>query len=175
VKRSGNDSPVAVPYGVFEASDAKFVIGVLNDREFIRLSAAMDHPEWAEDKLFRRARDRAENREALLALMRDVLRQRPRAEWLARLEDAKITSGPLNNSADVEADPHTQARKMIVEVPHHAGGSVRVPASPLRLAETPVRYRLGIPAPGEHTNAILAEFADMSEDEIAAARAAGLL
>jgi crotonobetainyl-CoA:carnitine CoA-transferase CaiB-like acyl-CoA transferase len=45
----------------------------------------------------------------------------------------------------------------------------------LRLAETPVRYRLGIPAPGEHTNAILAEFADMSEDEIAAARAAGLL
>ena len=107
--------------------------------------------------------------------MRDVLRQRPRAEWLARLEDAKITSGPLNNSADVEADPHTQALKMIVELPHHAGGSVRVPASPLRLAETPVRYRLGIPAPGEHTNAILAEFADMSEDEIAAARAAGLL
>ena len=175
VKRTGNDSPVAVPYGVFEASDAKFVIGVLNDREFVRLSAAMDHPEWAEDARFRRARDRAENREALLALMGDVLRQRPRAEWLARLEEAKITSGPLNNSADVEADPHTKARKMIVELPHHAGGSVRVPASPLRLSQTPVQYYRGIPAPGEHTNSVLREFADMSEEEIATARAAGVL
>ena len=60
VPRSGNDSPVAVPYGVFEGSDARFVIGVLNDREFVRLAAALGHPEWSEDPRFKRARDRVE-------------------------------------------------------------------------------------------------------------------
>jgi crotonobetainyl-CoA:carnitine CoA-transferase CaiB-like acyl-CoA transferase len=175
MQRTGNDAVVAVPYGVFRGSDAKFVIGVLNDREFIRLAAALGHAEWAEDERFRRARDRAANRDLLLGMMNDVLRRRPRAEWLAVLEDAKITSGPINTAADVEADPHTKARGLIVEVPHHAGGRVRVPASPLHLTATPVTYRYGIPAPGEHTDAVLREFAEMTTEEIAAARAAGVL
>jgi crotonobetainyl-CoA:carnitine CoA-transferase CaiB-like acyl-CoA transferase len=173
--RSGNDSPVAVPYGVFEGSDAKFVIGVLNDREFARLAEALDHPEWAEDPRFRRARDRSEHRAALLGRMRTLLRTRPRAEWLARLEAAKITSGPINTAKDVEADPHVAARGMIVELPHHAGGTVRVPGSPLRLGATPAAYRRGIPAPGGDSDAVLAEFAGMDAAEIAAARAAGIL
>ncbi len=175
LQRSGNDATVAVPYGVFDASDAKFVIGVLNDREFVRLSEALGHPEWAEDPRFKRARDRSEHRAALLDRMRTLLRTRPRAEWLARLEAAKITSGPINTARDVEADPHIAARNMIVELPHHAGGTVRVPASPLHLAATPPTYRHGIPAPGGDTDAVLAEFADMSEAEIAAARAAGVV
>jgi crotonobetainyl-CoA:carnitine CoA-transferase CaiB-like acyl-CoA transferase len=175
MQRTGNDAVVAVPYGVFQGADSKFVIGVLNDREFIRLAAALGHAEWAEDERFRRARDRAANRDLLLGMMSDVLRQKPRAEWLAILEDAKITSGPINTAADVEADPHTKARGLIVEVPHHAGGRVRVPASPLHLTATPVTYRYGIPAPGEHTDAVLREFADMTAEEIAAARAAGVL
>ncbi len=175
LQRSGNEATVAVPYGVFDASDAKFVIGVLNDREFVRLSAALGHPEWAEDPRFKRARDRSEHRAALLDRMRTLLRTRPRAEWLARLEAAKITSGPINTARDVEADPHIAARNMIVELPHHAGGTVRVPASPLHLAATPPTYRHGIPAPGGDTDAVLAEFAGMSEPEIAAARAAGVV
>jgi crotonobetainyl-CoA:carnitine CoA-transferase CaiB-like acyl-CoA transferase len=144
MQRTGNDAVVAVPYGVFQGSDAKFVIGVLNDREFIRLAAALGHAEWAEDDRFRRARDRAANRDLLLGMMHDVLCKRPRAEWLAVLEDAKITSGPINTAADVEVDPHTKARGLIVEVPHHAGGRVRVPASPLRLVR--VRRACGLSA-----------------------------
>jgi crotonobetainyl-CoA:carnitine CoA-transferase CaiB-like acyl-CoA transferase len=173
--RSGNDSPVAVPYGVFEGTDGRFVIGVLNDREFARLAEALGHPEWAEDPRFRRARDRVEHRAALLDRMRTLLRTRPRAEWLARLEVAKITSGPINTARDVAEDPHIAARGMILEVPHHAGGTVRVAASPLHLSATPPTYRHGIPAPGGDTDAVLAEFAGMDADAIAAARAAGIV
>ena len=79
VRRMGNDASVAVPYGVFDGSDAKLVIGVLNDREFIRLAAALGRPEWAEDERFRRNRDRVANRDLLLGLMRTLLRTRPRA------------------------------------------------------------------------------------------------
>jgi crotonobetainyl-CoA:carnitine CoA-transferase CaiB-like acyl-CoA transferase len=176
VRRSGNESHVAVPYGVFAGSDAKLVIGVLNDREFVRFAAALGHPEWAEDERFRRNRDRVANRELLLGMIREVLARRPRAEWLERLRAAKITSGPINTPADIEHDPHILARGMIVAVPHRgAAGKVRVPASPMRLSATPAEYRHGIPAPGEHTDAVLAEFAGMSEAEIAAARQAGIV
>jgi crotonobetainyl-CoA:carnitine CoA-transferase CaiB-like acyl-CoA transferase len=175
LQRSGNEATVAVPYGVFDGSDSKFVIGVLNDREFVRLAEALGHPEWAEDPRFKRARDRSEHRAALLDRMRTLLRTRPRGEWLERLEAAKITSGPINTARDVEADPHLQARGLIVELPHHAGGTVRVPGSPLHLGATPVSYRHGIPAPGGDTDAVLADFAGMDAAEIAAARAAGLV
>ena len=172
--RTGNDSPVAVPYGVFEGSDGRFVIGVLNDREFVRLAEALGHPEWAEDPRFRRARDRVEHSAALLDRMRTLLRTRPRAEWLAKLETAKITSGPINTAADVEADPHVAARGMIREVPHHAAGTVRVVGSPMHLSATPPSYRHGIPAPGGDTDAVLRDFAEMTGEEIAAAREAGV-
>jgi crotonobetainyl-CoA:carnitine CoA-transferase CaiB-like acyl-CoA transferase len=175
LQRSGNDATVAVPYGVFDGSDAKFVIGVLNDREFVRLAEALGHPEWAEDPRFKRARDRSEHRAALLDRMRTLLRTRPRAEWLARLEVAKITSGPINTARDVEADPHLQARGLVVELPHHAGGTVRVPGSPLHLSATPPTYRHGIPAPGGDTDAVLADFAGMTAAEIDVARAAGVV
>jgi crotonobetainyl-CoA:carnitine CoA-transferase CaiB-like acyl-CoA transferase len=173
--RSGNDSPVAVPYGVFEAADARFVIGVLNDREFVRLAEALGHPEWAADPRFRRARDRVQHRAELLERMRALIKSRPRAEWLAKLEAAKIPCGPINTAADVEADPHIAARGMIREVPHHAAGTVRVVGSPLHLSATPPTYRRGIPAPGGDTEAVLRDFAGMTTEEIAAARAAGVI
>ncbi|MBX6375594.1 MAG: CoA transferase [Acetobacteraceae bacterium] len=176
VRRSGNDAAVAVPYGVFAGSDAKMVIGVLNDREFVRFAAALGHPEWAEDERFRRNRDRAAHRDLLLGMIREVMAKRPRAEWLERLHAAKITAGPINTPADIEHDPHIRARGMIVEVPHRgSAGKVRVAASPMRLSATPAEYRHGIPAPGEHTDAVLAEYAGMDAEEIAAARAAGIV
>ena len=61
------------------------------------------------------------------------------------------------------------------DVPHHAAGKVRVPASPLRLSATPVTYRHGIPAPGGDTEEVLADFAGMDAAEIAAAKAAGVV
>jgi crotonobetainyl-CoA:carnitine CoA-transferase CaiB-like acyl-CoA transferase len=175
VKRSGNDAAVAVPYGVFSGSDARFVIGVLNDREFVRLSAALGHPEWAEDDRFRRNRDRVANRSQVLQMMRDVLVTRPRAEWLEILRQAKITSGPINTPEDIEKDPHVQARGLVLTVPHHTAGEIRTIASPLRLSATPATYRHGIPAPGEHSDAILAHYAGMDAAAIAAAREAGIV
>ncbi len=107
VPRSGNDSPVAVPYGVFEGTDGRFVIGVLNDREFVRLAAALGHPEWSDDPRFKRARDRVEHRAALLDRMRTLLRTRPRAEWLAKAEAAAGVLLPQEGSQDhLRPDQH---------------------------------------------------------------------
>ena len=47
----------------------------------------------------------------------------PRADWLAALEAAKVPCGPINDLAEVFADPQVQARGMTVDLPHPLAGA----------------------------------------------------
>jgi crotonobetainyl-CoA:carnitine CoA-transferase CaiB-like acyl-CoA transferase len=58
------------------------------------------------------------------------VKKRPRAAWLAELEAAKVPCGPINDLAEVFADPQVQERRMTVELPHPLAGAVRLVASP---------------------------------------------
>jgi crotonobetainyl-CoA:carnitine CoA-transferase CaiB-like acyl-CoA transferase len=59
-----------------------------------------------------------------------------------------------------------QARGMVVDMPHRRAGRMRTVANPLRLSETPVRYRRAPPTLGEHTSAVLQELLGLTEAEI---------
>ena len=75
------------------------------------------------------------------------------------LINANVACGPLNNIADLVADPHIQARNMIVEVSGHEKlGTVKYPNNPIKSSET--QCLIGRPAPirGQHTGEILQEF-----------------
>jgi crotonobetainyl-CoA:carnitine CoA-transferase CaiB-like acyl-CoA transferase len=98
-------------------------------------------------------RDRA----TLVPLLAARLKLRPRAAWLADLEAAKVPCGPINDLAEVFADAQVRERAMTVEMPHPLAGTVRMVASPIKLAATPVRYRRAPPLLGADTDAVLAE------------------
>jgi crotonobetainyl-CoA:carnitine CoA-transferase CaiB-like acyl-CoA transferase len=51
-----------------------------------------------------------------------------------------VPCGPINDLADVFADPQVQARGMTVDVAHPLAGSVRLVSSPMKLSATPVRH-----------------------------------
>ncbi|WP_148710852.1 CaiB/BaiF CoA transferase family protein [Pseudomonas aeruginosa] len=63
--------------------------------------------------------------------------------------------GPINDLAQVFADPQVQARGLRVELPHPLAGTVPQVASPIRLSETPVEYRNPPPTLGQHTDEVL--------------------
>jgi crotonobetainyl-CoA:carnitine CoA-transferase CaiB-like acyl-CoA transferase len=86
------------------------------------------------------------------------MKQRSRADWLAALEAAKVPCGPINDLADVFADPQVRHRNMTVELPHPLAGQVRLVGSPMKFSGTPVQYRHAPPLLGEHTEQVLAEF-----------------
>jgi crotonobetainyl-CoA:carnitine CoA-transferase CaiB-like acyl-CoA transferase len=164
--RTGNDHPTAMPNGVFPTGAGYILISTFNDREFARLAEAMGHPEWAEDARFIRSRDRGANRAELTRLMSDVLRTASKAEWIARLNAAKVSCGPINEMADIEADPQIAARDMIVTMEHATAGKVRMAGSPLKLSDSPVVYRRPPPLPGEHTAEVLQELLGLDEAEM---------
>ena len=173
-QRAGNAHQNIVPYQVFEVADGHLILAVGNDGQFARLCAVAGCSELATDPRFARNAGRVRNRAILVPLLAERLKLRTRAEWLAELERAKVPAGPINDLAEVFADPHVQHRGMAVELPHPLAGSVRLVASPIRLGATPVRYRRAPPLLGADTETVLGELG-LDAQAIAALRRSGAI
>jgi crotonobetainyl-CoA:carnitine CoA-transferase CaiB-like acyl-CoA transferase len=161
--RTGNDHPSAAPYGVYEADDGYLIVATFNDREFARLAKALGRSEWIDDPRFARNGDRVKHRPELKRLVAEALRGKTRAQWVAILNDATVSAGPINGVDDMEKDEHAVARELFVTMQSPAYGTVRSVASPLRLSATPPNYRRPPPVLGEHTEEVLEEFGISAE------------
>jgi len=163
-KRVGNAHQNIVPYQVFEVADGHLILAVGNDGQFAKFCEVAGCPEFVADPRFASNANRVRNREQLVPRLAAVMKARPRADWLAALEAAKVPCGAINNLQEVFADPQVQAREMVVPIAHPLTDRLRLVASPMKLSATPVTYRQAPPLLGEHTQAILAEFG-ISEGE----------
>ncbi|MDI4634217.1 CoA transferase [Pelomonas sp. V22] len=168
--RIGNAHQNIVPYQVFECSDGHLILAVGNDGQFAKFGEIAGRPDWAQDPRFARNADRVRNRELLVPEIAAAIKTRPRADWLAALEAAKVPCGAINNLAEAFADPQVQAREMTVAMDHPLSDRLRLVASPIKLSATPVQYRHAPPLLGQHTAELLAEFG-LSDDEVQALRA----
>ena len=156
-RRAGNAHQNIVPYQVFEVADGHLILAVGNDAQFERFCRVADCPELAADPRFARNAGRVRERETLVPLLEQRLRLRSRSDWLQALEAAKVPCGPINDLADVFADPQVIARRMIAPVPHPRTDALELVASPLKLLGTPVQMRRSPPLLGQHTDEVLAE------------------
>ncbi|MDB5885585.1 MAG: putative CoA-transferase [Polaromonas sp.] len=173
--RTGNDHPSAAPYGVYAVDDGFLLVATFNDREFIRLAAAVGHPEWAEDAKFAKNAARVANRAELAALLTQALAGRSKAEWVDKLNAATVSCGPINSMADLEHDPQVIARGLVVPMMHPVNGLIRTVASPLRMSDSPVEYRIAPPRIGEHTEEVLQDWLGLAEAQCAILREQGAI
>jgi crotonobetainyl-CoA:carnitine CoA-transferase CaiB-like acyl-CoA transferase len=157
-QRMGNAHQNIVPYQVFEVADGHMILAVGNDSQFSKFCDVAGAPQLASDPRFARNAERVRHRSTLVPLLAALMKTRSRSDWLARLEAAKVPSGPINDLADVFADPQVQAREMTVRLPHPLAGDVNLVASPMKFSATPVQYRRPPPLLGEHTAEVLLEF-----------------
>ena len=170
-QRMGNAHQNIVPYQVFEVADGHMIVAVGNDGQFAKFCDVTGRPEIAQDPRFIRNADRVRHRGTLVPMLAALMKGRTRSDWLASLEAAKVPCGPINDLAEVFADPQVLEREMTVQMPHPLAGSVRLVASPMKFSATPVQYRHPPPLLGEHTDEVLLELG-LSEAEIAALRSA---
>lgn len=175
--RLGNQHPNIVPYQVFPTKDGYLVLSVGNDPTFQRFcqNAGLDH--LLTDARFATNAARVANRQLVTDTLTPVMQTMTTTEWVDKLEALKIGCGPINTLEQVFADPHVQARGVVVEMPHAEadGGKVKVIANPVRLSETPADYRITAPMLGEHTDEVLGELLGMDSAAIAGLRARGVV
>jgi crotonobetainyl-CoA:carnitine CoA-transferase CaiB-like acyl-CoA transferase len=172
--RQGNAHANIVPYQVFVVADGHIIVAVGNDRQFSRLCDLLDEPALATDARFTTNAERVRCRDVLVPMLQAHFLQRDRRTWLSLLEAAGIPCGPVNDLADVFADPQVRARGMVVEVPHPHAGTLPLVGSPITLSATPVESPRTPPLLGQHTDNVLRE-AGYSDDEVAALRARGAI
>lgn len=174
-RRLGNAHPNIVPYQDFPTADGDFILTVGNDGQFRKFCEVAGHPEWADDPRFASNKARVANRAELIPLIRQATVFKTTAEWVAALEAVGVPCGPINDLAAVFEDPQVLARGLKVELPHALAGAVAQVASPLRLSDTPVEYRMAPPRLGEHTASVLERVLGLSTEAIERLRQEGVV
>lgn len=173
--RWGNAHPQVVPYEVFPTADGHIILAIGNDSQFASFCQVAGCPELAQESRFRTMSQRIVHRGELIPLIADVMRTRAKHEWIETLEAANVPCGPINSMKEVFDDPQVQHRKLRVDMPHPLGGTAPVVASPLRLSETPVEYRIAPPTLGQHNDEVLKGLLGRSDAELARLKGAGII
>ncbi|MGC9669108.1 CaiB/BaiF CoA transferase family protein [Planosporangium sp. 12N6] len=143
-ERMGNRHPSIAPYETLRTADSPIVVAVGNDRQFARLCDGLATPRLVSDVRFADNPARVRHRDALVAELESVLRSRPAAHWVEALTAAGVPCGRVNDVAGAFALAERLGLDPVVRQP---GWPTSV-ASPLRLSDTPVSYRLPPPEQG---------------------------
>jgi formyl-CoA transferase len=167
--RQGVTHPNIVPYQPFEAADQPIIIAIGNDRQFARLAGICGHAEWTEDERFASNGARVANREAMVALVAEVIRSKPAADWLEQLEAAGIPAGPINRISQALSDVQAQHRQMVRTM-----AGIPMVGSPVRIDGERADSDLPPPALGEHTGEVIARLG-LSAAEVEQLRSAGVV
>jgi crotonobetainyl-CoA:carnitine CoA-transferase CaiB-like acyl-CoA transferase len=170
----GSAHRMNAPYQAFRCADGYVTIGANNDRLFQRLCGVLGHPEWSREPDFANNGSRVRNRTKLAALIEGIMSQQPSHHWLSILDAADIPCGPINNYAQVFADPQVAAREMVLEIDHPVLGHLKTLGSPIKMSTTPTDARRRAPLLGEHTDEVLTELG-LGAGEIAALRHSGAI
>ncbi len=138
------------------------------------LTIAIGKPELGVDERFLTVRDRNQNGDILWEEIAEWTRQYNKFEAMEILASAGVPCSAIYDTADILDDTHLKARNMIKTINHPEVGEFQLLAPPIHMTDSEVDI---IPAPllGEHTSAVLAAELGMSESEIEALGAAGIL
>jgi crotonobetainyl-CoA:carnitine CoA-transferase CaiB-like acyl-CoA transferase len=113
--RMGNAHPNIAPYQTFAVADGHVIVAVGNDGQYRRLCALIGAPELGTDARFATNADRVGNRAALEAALAPPIALWRRDAFLAALAADGIPGGPINDVAQVFADPQVIARGMRID------------------------------------------------------------
>ena len=172
--RMGSGHPGLVPYQTFPAADGFFIVGCANQGLWERLCRAIGRPDLLQDPRFKTNDDRVAHRSECVATLSDIFRAQPMSHWVEVVTAAGVPCGPINRVSDVVADPQVLARNMIATVDHPKVPGLRVPYSPLKLAETPPGIRRPPPLLGQHNAEVLAEMG-YTPDQVQVLRDKGVI
>ena len=145
-------------YRLYQAGDGQwFFLACGNQAFWVKLCAALDFGELADDPRFASWLLRLDNREVLLPLLEKRFAAEPRAHWLSVLAAHDIPAAPVQTLHDFMDDPAVRHHELIREYDHPELGRLRLMGMPLVFSESPTRDGGRPPLLGEHTETILSD------------------
>ena len=153
----GNAHMNISPYEVLPVKDGFFILAVGNDGQFQRFCKVVGLDRLTTDPDFATNPARVANRVRLRETIIETLESWERDRLLPLLDAAAVPASPINDIAQMFADPHTIARGMRLDIKDAHGTELPSVRAPMVMGGTPLRYERPSPRLGEHTAEILAE------------------
>jgi crotonobetainyl-CoA:carnitine CoA-transferase CaiB-like acyl-CoA transferase len=151
-------------YNVYECADGEWItVGAVEEKFFAALCEAIGRPDLIG----------SHDDPQAIPVWRQLFLEKPRQEWLDRLEPIDSCVGPVNDFESACADPQLRARQMVIELADRDGEPAPQTGTPIKFREHPASLRTAIPGLGEQTESLLAE-AGFGTGEIAAMMADGV-
>ncbi|WP_025599190.1 CaiB/BaiF CoA transferase family protein [Burkholderia sp. WSM2230] len=164
-ERSGGALPGIAPSNTYPTEDDGYVVIAGNsDPIFRRLMQVIDRPDLADDPALAHNDGRARQCAMLDEAIAAWTSHHSTDDVLAALERAEVPAGRIYSVADIVADPHYQARDMLLQAQLPGGASVKMPGIVPKLSDTPGEVRWQGPALGEHTGSVLGELGFAREE-----------
>ena len=154
-QRTGNNHPIASPYGLFRARDGRVAVAPSNDIFVKRFLDVLNLGELLEQDRFKTNADRMMNRDELLEIINKVTEQNTVEHWISVINEAGCPCGRTMNLAEVFSDPQVLSQEMLLEVDHPGRGTVKMTGFPVKLSKTPAKIHRPTPELGAHTDEIL--------------------
>jgi crotonobetainyl-CoA:carnitine CoA-transferase CaiB-like acyl-CoA transferase len=174
-KRQGSRSNITSPRNVYQTRDGRWIsISASMQSMAERLYAAVGVPDMTKDLRFADNSARLAHPEEAERPVAQFIARHDCAECLAIFEKAEVTAAPIYDIDQFVADPHVQARQIVVEVPDEEIGSVTVHNVIPRLSATPGALRRSAPKLGQHTAEILARVG-IGADQLSVLRQEGIV
>jgi succinate---hydroxymethylglutarate CoA-transferase len=170
VERSGH--PSLTPCQLYTTRDGWIYLMCNKEKFWPILCELIGRPEWGDDPRFCTFEDRLEHRSLILEMLDRELSRRTTDEWMA-IFAGRVPASPVLDLAGALDNPFLAERRGIQELPLPGGGTLRLPAQPIRIegAATPSRPGPGL---GAHTDEVLAELG-YSGERIEALRTRGVI
>ncbi len=148
-RRMGNAHPNLAPYAVFDCADGWIILATGNDAQYRRLCTLLRLPGMAAAPEFATNADRIANRAAMTEGLAGATRHWSKANLLAACEAEGVPAGPINDLAEVFADPQIVHRGLKITVQGVPG--VR---SPFTFSDATLALDRPAPKLGEHQDEI---------------------
>ena len=155
--QAGNNHPTSIPSGVFRTKDGHINIASAGGSIYERMSAAIGQPDLPKNPDFATPKARLKNRDKLNAIIEEVTKTKPSAEWIEILNRAGCPCGPIYKMDEVFADPQVKHLGIVQAVEHKTLGRLDLVGQAVTLSRTPSSLRTATPERGEHTDEVLAE------------------
>jgi crotonobetainyl-CoA:carnitine CoA-transferase CaiB-like acyl-CoA transferase len=149
---TGNAHPNIGFYDKYPTATVDVFLAIGNERAFRRTCETLGHPELVDDPRFATNAGRVENRSALTALVVGYLEDVDGHKLCDDLLAIGVPAGPVQDTAQVMAHPHTEHRQMVMR-----DGDYRGFGTPIKLSRTPGGMRRKPPRFGEHGREVLRE------------------
>jgi CoA:oxalate CoA-transferase len=136
--RSGNDHPIAAPYGLFATRDGQIALAPADDAFFGRLADVLGEPGLKTDPHYATQPARVAHRAQINAIVGGKLAANTTAYWVETLNAGGVPCGPVLDIPSVFEDPQILAQDMVMEVAHPGIGPVRMLGFPMKFSATPL-------------------------------------